>query len=386
MKRWGCLALALTLLLGCCPLPAAAVELSLPVRGAVLMDAATGTVLYEQNSHAPLPPASVTKIMTLLLVMEAIRDGRLHWEDPVSASATAAGKGGSQIYLKEGEVMTVRTLVKAVAVSSANDAACALAEQVCGTEAAFVDAMNLRAQQLGMKDTHFVNCTGLDDDPREREHLTSAYDIALMSRELITKHPVIREYTTIWTDTVRDGTFGLANTNKLIRYYDGATGLKTGYTSRAGFCLSATAQRDGLELIAVALGADSSQDRFQACKAMLDHGFATYALAVPQTQEPVQVAVKLGTQARVSAVLADTTPLLVLKSQRGQLRFSTQAQPELTAPVSRGQRLGTLTVYSGEQVLAQLPLVAEQSVPRLGYWEIFCRLLGQICFCPPAAA
>ena len=294
MKRWGIIGLVLVMAMGWLPGRARAVEMDLPVKSAVLMDAATGTVLYEQDAHEKLPPASVTKVMTMLLVMEAIDSGRIGWQDPVTASDTAAGKGGSQIYLKAGEVMTVEALLKSVAVSSANDAACALAEHLSGSETAFVSAMNERAAQLGMTDTCFVNCTGLDDDAAAKAHLTSAYDIALMSRQLLTYHPDIRKYTTIWMDTVRDGTFGLANTNKLIRFYSGATGLKTGYTSQAGFCLSASAQREGMELIAVVLGAENSQDRFNACKSMLDHGFATYALITPALSGEGTVPVKLG--------------------------------------------------------------------------------------------
>ncbi len=225
MKRAGIFCVVAVLILCCLPLPAGAVELDLPAKAAVLMDAATGTVLYQQNAQEPLPPASVTKIMTMLLIMEAIDDGRIGWDDTVTASEAAAQKGGSQIYLKVGETMTVTELLKSVAVSSANDAACALAEHIAGSEAAFVDRMNSRAKELGMENTHFVNCTGLDDDENAKEHRISAEDIAIMSRQLLTRHPDIKKFTTIWMDTVRDGAFGLANTNKLIRFYSGATGL-----------------------------------------------------------------------------------------------------------------------------------------------------------------
>ena len=231
---------------GMLALPAGAVDLQLAAPSAVLMDLATGTVLYETNSHERLAPASVTKVMTLLLIMEAVDSGKISWQDTVTASEAAAAKGGSQVYLKVGETMSVEEMVKSITVSSANDCACAMAEFLAGSEAGFVEKMNARAKELGMEDTHFVNCTGLDDEPSAAEHLTSAYDIALMSRELLLHHPDIKKFTTIWMDTVRNGAFGLANTNKLVRFYEGTTGLKTGYTSSAGHCLSSSAQWDWL--------------------------------------------------------------------------------------------------------------------------------------------
>ena len=372
MKRLGII-FVIFLVIGCLPVCAAQTEL--PADGAILMDAATGTVLYEQNAHAPLPPASVTKVMTMLLIMEAIDDGRITWEDPVTASDAAAGKGGSQIYLKAGEVMTVAELLKSVAVSSANDAACALAEHIAGSEAAFVEQMNTRAKELGMNDTNFVNCTGLDDEANAKEHLTSAYDIALMSRELLNNHPAIKEYTTIWMDTVRDGSFGLANTNKLVRFYNGATGLKTGYTSQAGFCLSASAQRDGMELIAVVLGCKTSADRFAACKGLLDQGFASYALIDPKLETPAAIPVKLGKTDQVVAIPSGDNALLISKSQKNTVTLHVELEETVTAPVSKGQRLGTLTVRSGEQILAQIPMVAQDSVERLGFGDILLRVL-----------
>ena len=380
MKRAGILFLTIIFVFGCLPLTAGAVELDLPAKGAVLIDAATGTVLYEQNAHTPLPPASVTKVMTMLLIMEAIDDGRIGWDDPVTASEAAAAKGGSQIYLKVGETMTVSTLLKSVAVSSANDAACALAEHIAGSETAFVAMMNQRAKELGMNDTNFVNCTGLDDDDAAKEHLTSAYDIALMSRELLTKHPDIKKFTTIWMDTVRDGTFGLSNTNKLIRFYNGATGLKTGYTSQAGFCLSASAQRDGMELIAVVLGCSTSAERFAACKTMLDQGFASYALIDPQLEDTASVPVKLGTQKQVQAVPGESSSLLIDKSQKNAIQIHTELYDEVTAPVSKGQRLGTMTVKAGEQILSEIPLVAAEPVARLSFGDLFTKVLRSLCF------
>ena len=377
MKRLGII-FVIFLVIGCLPVCAAQAEL--PADGAILMDAATGTVLFEQNAHAALPPASVTKIMTMLLIMEAIDDGRIGWEDPVTASDAAAGKGGSQIYLKAGEVMTVSQLLKSVAVSSANDAACALAEHIAGSEAAFVEQMNTRAKELGMHDTNFVNCTGLDDDANAKEHLTSAYDIALMSRELLNNHPAIKDYTTIWMDTVRDGSFGLANTNKLVRFYNGATGLKTGYTSQAGFCLSASAQRDGMELIAVVLGCETSAERFAACKGLLDQGFASYALIDPKPETPSAIPVKLGKADQVVAVPSGDNALLISKSQKSTVNLQVELEETVTAPVSKGQRLGTLTVRSGEQVLAQIPMVAQDSVERLGFGDILLRVLKGLTF------
>ena len=375
MKRIGIAVIVLGILLGCIPMGVGAVEMDLPVKSAVLMDVATGTVLYEQNAHTPLPPASVTKVMTLLLIMEAIDSGRIGWNDTVTASASAAAKGGSQIYLKEGETMSVEDMVKSIAVSSANDAACAMAEHIAGSETAFVTMMNDRAKELGMQDTHFVNCTGLDDDEAAKDHKTSAYDIALMSRVLLKDHPDIKKYTTIWMDTVRDGTFGLANTNKLIRFYSGATGLKTGYTSLAGFCLSASAEREGMELIAVVMGADTSQERFSACKSMLDHGFATYALITPQLEQGSQVPVILGKQDTVQAVPAETGALLIEKGQKNQVNFRVELEESIAAPVSQGQRLGTLTVRVGEQILAQIPMIAAQPVEKLSFGDIFLRVL-----------
>lgn len=380
MKRLGVMLVILALIVGMIPVSVGAVELNVPAKSAVLMDAATGTVLYEQDAHTALPPASVTKIMTMLLIMEAIDSGRIGWEDSVTASESAAAKGGSQIYLKVGEVMPVSTLLKSVTVSSANDAACALAEYIAGSESAFVDMMNARAKELGMKNTHFVNCTGLDDEESAKEHRTSAYDIALMSRELLTKHPDIKKYTTIWMDTIRDGSFGLSNTNKLVRFYQGATGLKTGYTSLAGFCLSASAQRDGMELIAVVLGCNTSAERFAACKSMLDHGFATYGLITPQMEEGVTVPVKLGEKEEVPVVLSGDNALLIDKTQKNSVSTQMELVEEVTAPVSQRQRLGTLTVKAGEQILAEIPIVAQQPVGRLGWGDLFLQMLKNLCF------
>lgn len=360
---------------------ARAAELEVAASSAILMEARTGTVIYEKDSHARLPPASVTKIMTLLLVMEALDAGQISWEDTVIASEAASAKGGSQIYLEPGEEMSMDEMLKSVVVSSANDCATALAEHVAGSEAAFVELMNRRARELGMNDTHFVNCTGLDDGPEAAEHLTSAYDIAIMSRELL-RHDAIRNYTTIWMDTVRDGTFGLANTNKLVRFYQGTTGLKTGYTSSAGHCLSASALRDGVEYIAVVLHCASSSERFQSAKVLLNYGFANYTLAGPDpTVEIPSVPVVLGTSQWVTPVVADDTPVLIEKSRQASVTTTVEVDPQVRAPVEAGQQLGTLTLSSGAQTLAQIPLVADEAVPRRSWWNVSVSLFQKLCFC-----
>ena len=378
MKRVGWILVVLVLLVGLMPFESRAVELNVAGKSALLMDIATGTVLYESNSHEPLAPASVTKVMTMLLIMEAIDSGKIGWDDMVTASEAAAAKGGSQIYLKVGETMSVSDMLKSIAVSSANDCACAMAEHLAGSESAFVDMMNARAKELGMNDTNFVNCTGLDDGENASAHRTSAYDIAVMSRQLLKYHPDITKFTTIWMDTVRNGAFGLANTNKMIRFYSGATGLKTGFTSGAGYCLSASAERDGLGLIAVVMGCATSQERFAACKSMLDYGFANYALVSPEIPADTAVPVKLGKMDSINAVAGEDTQLLVDKAQRSSITTDVTLEPEVSAPVSQGQRLGTLTVRAGEQVLAQVPLVAAQPVERLGWSDLFVKVMKQI--------
>ena len=356
------------------PFPVQAAQLQTAGKSAALMDVATGTLLYESDSHARLAPASVTKVMTMLLIMEAVDSGKISMTDTVTASEAAAAKGGSQIYLKVGETMSVSDMLKSIAVSSANDCACAMAEHIAGSEEAFVAQMNQRAAELGMLDTHFVNCTGLDDGENASEHKTSAYDIALMSRELMKNHPDIKKFTTIWMDTVRNGTFGLSNTNKLIRFYQGATGLKTGFTSGAGYCLSATAQRAGMELIAVVMGADTSANRNAACKQLLDYGFANYAVIQPELAEPEPVAVKLGKADTVEAVLGDGSGILIDKAQKNAVAMELSLEGPVTAPVSQGQRVGTLTIRAGEQVLKEVPLVASEGVERLSFGDLFTRV------------
>ncbi len=374
MKR-AALLLAVVLLLA---VPARAAGLEVGGKSACLMDVATGTVLYEKNSSEPLAPASVTKVMTMLLIMEAIDSGKIAWDDTVTASEAAAAKGGSQVYLKVGETMTVRDMLKSIAVSSANDCACAMAEHLAGSEGAFVEQMNKRAQELGMTNTHFVNCTGLDDAPDAAQHRTSAGDIAIMSRELLKNHPDIRKFTTIWMDTIRGGAFGLSNTNKMVRFYSGATGLKTGFTSGAGYCLSASAQRDGMELVAVVMGAESSTVRFAACKQMLDYGFANYALYTPEAPEQARVPVRLGKADSVKAVLRGDNAILVEKGAKSGIRAEVSLEDSVTAPVAGGQRLGSLTLRSGDQVLAELPLVAEEAMERVSWGDLFVRVLKRV--------
>ena len=378
MKRLIAALAALALLVIWLPLGALAAELDTDGKSAVLMDVQTGTVLYEKNAHEPLAPASVTKVMTLLLIMEAIDSGRIGWNDTVTASEAAAAKGGSQIYLKVGETMTVTDMVKSITVSSANDAACAMAEHIAGSESAFVEMMNARAAELGMQDTHFVNCTGLDDGADAANHRTSAYDIALMSRELLKNHPDIKKFTTIWMDTIRDGAFGLSNTNKMVRFYPGCTGLKTGFTSGAGYCLSASAERDGMELIAVVMGCETSQTRTAACKTMLDYGFANYAVVNPNLEEEPRIPVTLGKAGTVTAKLGDCPGLLIDKGKKAGITTELTLEEQVAAPVSLGQRLGTLTVRSGDTVLAQMPLVAAEAVERKTWGDLIVTVLRSV--------
>ena len=357
---------------------AAEAQVAIQAPSAILIDAATGTVLFEKNADERREPASVTKVMTLLLVMEALEAGQIGWNDEVTASAAAAGKGGSQIYLEEGERLGMDEMLKSVVVSSANDCATALAEHVAGSEAAFVGKMNARAAELGMTNTHFVNCTGLDDEAEAAEHLTTARDIATMSRELL-RHDAIRRYTTIWMDTVRNGAFGLSNTNKLVRFYEGTTGLKTGYTSRAGHCLSASAKRNGMELIAVILGADSSSHRFEDAKALLNWGFANYALVDPaEGFTPTPVPVLLGTLESVTPIPADSGPILLEKGKAASISREIELAEDCEAPVEQGQVLGTLRVLAGKELLAEIPLQAAEAVPRLRFGEIWMRVLLSI--------
>ena len=371
MKRGGMALLCAVLLLST---SVRAVEVSAP--SAILMEKETGTVLFAKDEHKQLEPASVTKVMTLLLTMEAVDSGQLKYDDMVTASAHACSMGGSQIWLKENEQLSVSDMLKAVCVVSANDCAVALAETVAGSEDAFVERMNRRAAELGMRDTTFQNATGLP----AAGHVTSAYDIALMSRELILNHPDIRQYTTIWMDTLRNGESQLVNTNRLVRFYEGATGLKTGSTDSALYCLSATAEREGMELIAVVMKGATSAQRFEDAQTLLSHGFAGYALrkVVPDQALP-PVPVELGAQATVQPVPGEGGTLLLEKAKAGNLAQSVALEESVAAPVALGDRLGTLTVISGEETVAEIPLLAGEEVPRVTYGQMFLRLLRTAC-------
>lgn len=356
--------------------PVRALEVSAP--SAILMEKETGTVLYAKDEHTPREPASVTKVMTLLLTMEAIDSGALSYDDYVTGSAHAASMGGSQIWLKEGEQMTVRDLLKAVCVVSGNDAAVALGEHLAGSEDAFVEKMNARAAELGMNDTHFVNACGLPADG----HVSSAHDIALMSRELILHHPDIRQFTTIWMDSLRDGASMLVNTNKLIRFYDGATGLKTGSTGSAGYNVSATAERGGMELIAVVMKGKTSDERFADARALLDYGFATYTLATVTPDEALTpLPVTLGARSEVQPVLTGENTLLLEKSAASGLQKEVSLPESVPAPVTEGDRLGELRVTNANgETVAVLPILAGESVPHITWSQMFRNIL-KMAFC-----
>lgn len=344
--------------------------LAVNAKSAVLMDASSGEVFFEQNSREALPIASVTKVMTLLLVMEAIDDGRLALTDTVTASARAASMGGSQIWLEENEQMTVEELLTAAVIVSANDACAALAEHLCGTIEAFVGQMNERAKELGATDTHFVDCSGLDDSG-----VSSAHDIALMSRQLMSAHPAIKNYTTVWMSSLRGGQSELVNTNRLVRFYNGATGLKTGTTAAAGCCLSATAEREGLSLVAVVLGAPSSNDRFNGARQLLDYGFANYAVYTPPADslkcDPVRVLG--GTQPTVSVNVPDIGGVTVEKAKLPTVQIRLELAADCEAPVEMGQTLGEAVVYTDDEELVRFPLTAAEAVEKMDFARAFSR-------------
>lgn len=373
-KRMLAIFVLLVLLAGALLPAVRAAELDLPAPSYVLMERSTGEVLLEHNAHERLRPASVTKVMTLLLVAEAVESGAVSPDDPVTASRRAASMGGSQIWLEEGEVMTVAEMTKCVAVVSANDCAVALAEALCGSEEAFVARMNRRAEELGLSDTHFTNCTGLFEDA---EHYTCAYDIAVMSRELL-KHEFVRQYTTLWQDTIRSGEFGLTNTNKLVRHYNGCTGLKTGFTSTAMYCLAASAERGGVEYIAVILHGETSQLRFDAARTLLDYAFANYTLVMPETGAP-DVPVSLGKAASVRAVCESSGTVLIEKARQKELSAVYELPEKVDAPVAAGQLLGTLRYIAGNETIASVPISAAESVERVGAGELWVRLAAALC-------
>lgn len=347
-------------------------SLSLPCKAAFLMEANTGSVLYAQNADEALPPASVTKIMTLLLVMEALDAGTVHLEDPISISANAASMGGSQVYLKEGERMPLEDLLKSVVIASANDAAVALAEYICGSVPSFVEKMNTKAKQLGMENTLFENVTGLDDTAAN--HLTSARDIALMSRALIS-HRSILQYSSIWMDSIRNGEFGLTNTNRLVRFYPGCTGLKTGSTSKAGFCVSVTAERDGMSLICVIMGAESRDQRNAIATELLDWGFANYGVYSADAAELDPLRVVGGAQN--TCRLSYTAFSCVLpKNELSSVEVRVTLPERLTAPINEGDILGEVTFLVGERVVGARDVCAMETVNRIGFFEIFERMLA----------
>ncbi len=350
---------------------------SVNAKSAILMDASTGQVLFAENENEQLYPASVTKIMPLLLFMEALDEGRISLTDAVTASPTAASKGGSQIWLKEGEQMTVDELLRATAIASANDACTALGEHIAGSEEAFVSLMNKRAGELGMKNTNFVNCSGLDDETTE--HLTTAYDIALMSKELLS-HERIRTYTTVWMDTLRDGATQLTNTNRLVRFYNGTTGLKTGTTDKAGYCLSASAERDGLHLIAVIMGAATSDDRFEGAKAMLNWGFANYETVTPDFKnvEIPSVDVLRGVEKQLECEVKGVNPVTLSKGGRDKIEYSLEICENVEAPVEKNQLLGKITAKCGDDVIGQYSLVAKEGIRRITLWDYMREFLKSL--------
>ncbi len=353
------------------------VSMKLDCKSAILMEASTGKVLYEMNADEALPPASVTKVMTLLLVMEAIEDGKISLEDTVTASEHACSMGGSQIYLEVGEQMSVEDLIKSVVIASANDAALALAEHIAGTEAAFVEMMNKRAQELGLTSTHFENTNGLDDTVQN--HVCSARDIALMSRELI-KHKKITEYSSIWMDTIRGGEFGLTNTNRLVRFYKGATGLKTGSTSKAKFCITATAERDGVTLICVIMAAPTRDIRNAAAVSLLDMGFANWGVYKGEGRElqPIRVC---GGKSQTCRISYPEFSYVADKKDISRISSAVELPENISAPVRCGEVVGRVVYKLGEQEIGAVDIVAAESIEKIGFWGVMLKLLSKMAIC-----
>lgn len=347
----------------------------LTAKSAVLCDE-NGTVLYEKNADAPLQPASVTKIMTMLLVMEAVDSGQAKWNDLVTGSAYAASMGGTQIWLKEGEQLTLDEMMKAIAVGSANDCAVAVAEHLAGTETAFVELMNKRAAELGCTNTKFINANGLDTAGEKT--LTSARDLALISCELL-QYPDILKYTTIWMDTIRDGAFTLANTNKMLRRYDGLIGLKTGYISEAGFCISAAAERDGMRMISIVMAAPTKEDRMSDASKMLNYGFANFQVFEPDLTEWTQpIAANLGKQEMLSLRTADVRQIVVEKERLDGITMDATLPEYIEAPVKEGEQIGMITVRQGADVLCTIPIEAAETVEKMSFLDIYVRLCSQL--------
>ena len=352
-------------------------DLGLNAKSAILMEESTGNILYESNPDERLPIASVTKVMTMLLIMEAVDSGKISLDDMVTVSENAMSYGGSTMFLETGEQLTVNDMLKGIAVASANDGCVAMAEHLAGSESAFVDMMNEKAKELGMENTHFMNTNGLDED----DHYSSARVVAIMSRELM-KHETIFNYTSIWMDTLRGGKFQLANTNKLIRFYDGANGLKTGSTSKALCCLSAAAKRNDMQLIAVVLGAPTSAERFASAKSLLDYGFANYAVNTQITagDEVQKIAVEKGVDKEVGVVAGDSCSTLVKKGQEDNITKEIKIDETITAPIEAGQKIGTMTISRDGEVIADIDLNASSAVEKKGIGLIIKDFFATIFF------
>ena len=376
MKRFFTLFIIMALML-CIPVGAEDYN----ARSYILMEASTGRVLLEENADEALPPASVTKIMTILLVMEAVDDGRIGWDDMVQTSEYAASMGGSQVYLEPGEEMSVGEMLKCVVVASANDAAVALAEKVAGSEEAFVKRMNERAAELGMKSTVFLNTNGLDDGIDG--HVTSARDIAIMSRELITKHPRILELSSIWMDTIRNGEFGLTNTNRLIRFYKGANGLKTGSTSKAKFCICATAERDGMQLIAVVMASPTRDERNETAKKLLDYGFANWERVTLTPEALPESLTVVGGISDTVKISAPTQSMVLEKGKSAKITQEIVLNEGISAPISEGDEVGQVKFSLDGENFVTLPITAAESVKKIGYTGLFWRFVERVLMVAP---
>ena len=377
MKRTAAIILSLILLAPCSALATEDISVNAPC--AVLMEESTGTILYAKGENEERAPASVTKVMTLLLIAEAVDSGAISLDDTVTATARAASMGGSQIWLEAGEQMSVSEMIKCVAVVSANDCAVALAEHLCGSEEVFIARMNERAAELGLQHTNFTNCTGLFDDP---EHYTSALDIAVMSRELLS-HEWIKDYTTIWMDSIRNGEFGLSSTNHLLRSLEGCTGLKTGWTTLAGYCISASAEREGTEYIAVIMGSDSSANRNADASTLINYAFTNWALVPVADSALPPVRVSGGVRASVQPVIEGSDHILLRRSEASALERNVSLPESVAAPIGAGERLGSLTLSSSGETLVEVPLVSSEAVEKLGAGGVLLSLFRQL-FCLPA--
>jgi len=351
----------------------------LKAKSSLLMEASTGKILLENNIHEKRPLASVTKIMSLLLVMEAIDSGKLKMDDIVVTSEHAYSMGGSQAYIAPGEQFTVTEALKAVAIHSSNDVTVTLAEKVAGSEDVFVSFMNDKAKALGMENTNFIDCTGLAEI-EDNNHYSTAYDIAIMSRELIIKHPKILEYTGKYMDKFRDGKFDLVNTNKLVRFYNGTDGLKTGYTRKAGFCLSATAFREDMRLISVVLGDPDSNTRFAETRKLLDYGFANYEVTKVDNKGEVgaeKVEVKKGIKTNIKGIFKDDVNLLLSRGQKDQITNTVKLQKEIVAPVEKGQKVGEIVYFVDGSEIGKADLVADETVEKASFIRLFFRMIKE---------